>query len=93
MSTFKWMGGARTSKIKKSKARAENDAQRSFFAQPRRPQLTPVNLVRFDVRNFREPRGCKNACYFYLSLTETCLLIIHRRFLASADRLLTQNLP
>ena len=26
----------------------------------------------FAVRNFREPCGCKNARYFYLSLTETC---------------------
>jgi len=43
MSTFKWMGGARIGKVKKTKVQAAADAQRSFFASR---QLTPAFSTR-----------------------------------------------
>ena len=41
MSTFKWMGGARLGRVKKSQRDSAQDAQRSFFAQAR-SHLTPA---------------------------------------------------
>ncbi len=35
MSTFKWMGGAKVGKVKRSKEQSVEDQQRSFFAQAR----------------------------------------------------------